>query len=102
MCNMRERIQLALEEYGPLNKAVEASRAETGGRIIVVSRYLHGDNAVAHLAFWSHDDNGRLIIGENWNVAVPFPVAVYPDGHVERVQEIFPTTLEAARDWLGY
>ena len=102
MCNMRERIQRQLEAYGPLNEAVEVAQTEAGGRIIVVSRYLHGDNAVAHLAFWSHDANGRLLIGENWNIEVPFPVAARQDGHVERVQEIFPTTLEAARDWLGY
>ena len=70
---MRERIQFQLGLYGPLNEAVEAAQNETGGRIKVLSRYLHGDNAVAHVCYWHHDPQGRFMVDENWHIEVPFP-----------------------------
>ena len=66
-------IQRHLEAYGPLNEAVEAAQTEAGGRLTVLSRTLHGDNAVAHVCYWHHDPQGRFIVDENWNIVVPFP-----------------------------
>ena len=40
----------------------EALQRETGGRLILLDATPRG----LHVAYWSHDPNGNLIIGENW------------------------------------
>ena len=46
-----------------------AEQESTGGALVELSRYMHGDTVTVHVARWSHDDQGRMVVGENWHVA---------------------------------
>jgi len=45
------------------------AQEETGGRVICLSTSVQDGGVSVHVARWSHDSSGRLIIGENWHVA---------------------------------
>jgi len=46
-----------------------AANKECGGALTELTRYMHGDIVTVHVARWSHDPKGRLVVGENWHVA---------------------------------
>ena len=49
------------------NNLFNRAQEETGGRLIELARYLHGTVVTVHVAYWQHDTEGHLIIGENWH-----------------------------------
>ena len=76
-------------------KLFHALNFVNGGRLKELKRYMRGSDVALHVCYWSRDEKGRLIIGENWHVSTPAAREPEHPGPFAEVDEDDPDRWEA-------